>query len=227
VIDMLKRHAIQVLRTAGHTLDEIGDVVGVGKRSVQRVIREPAITHHDEAQERGRRGIGRPSKAEAFRVRVEGWLKEEPELRTVELLHRAKLAGYDGAKSALYELVRAARVVTPRPVAARRIHDDQKLGSRDEHSLPFAARESSRRCRFRRSTWSAGPWRCVWRWTTTATGRKGDVPYCHARGRRVLRDAALYGATAVVGLYTATTYLAAHSRGGVHAGERCCPGGED
>jgi transposase len=34
----------------------------------------------------------------------------------VELLRRAKLAGYDGAKSALYELVRSVRVVTPRPV---------------------------------------------------------------------------------------------------------------
>src|SRR5439155_13268174 len=47
---------------------------------------------------------------------VAGWLSEEPELRSVELLRRAKLAGYDGAKSALYELVRSVRVLTPRPV---------------------------------------------------------------------------------------------------------------
>jgi len=113
---MLKRHAIQVLRQAGHTLEEIGELVDVGKRSVQRVVGEPVITHHDTEQERTRRAIGRPSKAEAYRTQVESWLKETPELRSVELLHRAKLAGYDGAKSALYELVRAVRVITPRPI---------------------------------------------------------------------------------------------------------------
>lgn len=113
---MLKRHAIQVLRQAGHTLEEIAELVEVGKRSVQRVVGESVITHHDTEQERARRAIGRPAKAEAYRARIEGWLKEAPELRSVELLHRAKLAGYDGAKSALYELVRAVRVVTPRPI---------------------------------------------------------------------------------------------------------------
>ena len=45
MIDQLKRHAIQVLRTAGHTLDEIAALVAVGKRSVQRVAGEPMITH--------------------------------------------------------------------------------------------------------------------------------------------------------------------------------------
>lgn len=113
---MLKRHAIQVLRKAGHTLDEIVELVKVGKRTVQRVVDEPMITHPDPEYERPGRAIGRPSKAEGYRTQVEGWLKEAPELRSVELLHRAKLAGYDGAKSALYELVRAVRVVTPRPI---------------------------------------------------------------------------------------------------------------
>ena len=86
---MLKRHAIQVLRKAGHTLDEIGELVDVGKRSVQRVIDQPAVTHDDSDQERGRRAIGRPSKADAYRTIVATWLTEEPELRSVELLRRA------------------------------------------------------------------------------------------------------------------------------------------
>jgi hypothetical protein len=47
VLDMLKRHAIQVLRQAGHTLEEIGELVDVSQRSVQRVVGEPVITHHD------------------------------------------------------------------------------------------------------------------------------------------------------------------------------------
>lgn len=113
---MLKRHAIQVLRNAKHPLHEIGKLVGVGQRSVQRVVSEPMVTHFDTDQERDRRSIGRPSKAEAYRALVTGWLTEQPDLLSVELLRRAKLAGYDGAKTALYELARAVRVVTPRPV---------------------------------------------------------------------------------------------------------------
>jgi len=120
VIDTLKRHAIQVLRKAGHTLDEIAELVAVGKRSVQRVAGEPMITHLDTrldaAAAAGHRRIGRPSKAEAYRAMVTGWLTAEPELLSLELLRRAKLAGYDGAKSALYALVRTVRPTTPRPV---------------------------------------------------------------------------------------------------------------
>lgn len=116
---MLKRHAIQVLRNAGHTLDEIVTLVAVGKRTVQRVVDEPMIAAPSSGtppQESPHRSIGRPSKAEAYRERITTWLTAEPALLSVELLRRAKLAGYDGAKTALYELVRAVRTVTPRPV---------------------------------------------------------------------------------------------------------------
>jgi transposase len=47
---------------------------------------------------------------------VASWLAEEPALLSVELLRRAKLAGYDGGKSAFYALVRELRPVRPRPV---------------------------------------------------------------------------------------------------------------
>ena len=43
------------------------------------MVGEPVITHHDTEQEHARRAIGRPSKAEAYRTQVEGWLKEAPE----------------------------------------------------------------------------------------------------------------------------------------------------
>ena len=119
MIDLLKRHAIQVLHKAGHTLDEIAALVAVGKRSVQRVAGEPVITmitHLDADGTPGRGRSGRPSKAEAYRAKVTAWLTDEPELLSVELMRRAKLAGYAGAKSALYELVRTVRPTTPRPV---------------------------------------------------------------------------------------------------------------
>ena len=40
---MLKRHEIQVLRRAGHTLKEVAKLTGVSQSSVQRVEAEPAV----------------------------------------------------------------------------------------------------------------------------------------------------------------------------------------
>jgi hypothetical protein len=67
MIEMLKRHEIQVLRRAGHTWKEIAGLSGVSVRTVRRVAAENAVTTVDNASERARRQIGRPSKAAAYR----------------------------------------------------------------------------------------------------------------------------------------------------------------
>jgi transposase len=116
MIDMLKRHAIQVLRHAGHAQAEVARLVGVGLRSVRRVDAEPDVTHVDEAKERERRAIGRPAKAEPFRPLVAEILAGDPDLLSVEILRRAKLKGYAGGKTALYDLISAVRPKTVRPL---------------------------------------------------------------------------------------------------------------
>jgi transposase len=116
MIDMLKRHAIQVLRAAGHEQSEIATLTDVSVRSVRRVEAEPDVSHIDDAGERDRRRIGRPSIAEPFRPSVVEWLVQDPALLSVEIFRRAKLAGYLGGKSALYDLIHAIRPKTPRPV---------------------------------------------------------------------------------------------------------------
>lgn len=113
MIDLLKRHEIQVLRRAGHSLPDVGRLAGVSVRSVQRVEAEPAVSHVDDLAERVRRKVGRPSKAEAFRGFVVEQLTKEPELFSLEILRRARLEGYPGGKSALYDLIHSVR---PKPV---------------------------------------------------------------------------------------------------------------
>ncbi len=112
---MLKRHEIQVLRRAGHTWKEIAALSGVSIGTVRRVAAEGRVDTVDNTAERARRQIGRPSTADAYREVLAHALKEEPALRTVELLHRARQAGYTGGKSALYALAHTLRrrVVTP------------------------------------------------------------------------------------------------------------------
>ncbi len=106
---MLDRVKIGALRQAGHTLAEIAAAVGVGKRSVQRILKEPPITSPESAPTPASRRIGRPSRVETFQGDVEGILEAEPSLPTVEVLSRLRSLGYTGGKSAVYELVRSVR----------------------------------------------------------------------------------------------------------------------
>jgi hypothetical protein len=115
MIDMLKRHEIQVLRRADHTWGEIAALSGVSEKTARRIAAEAAVTTVDNEAERARRQVGRPSKAEAYRDVLVHALGGDPDLRSVELLHRARRAGYAGGKSALYALAQTlrTRVVTP------------------------------------------------------------------------------------------------------------------
>ena len=67
MIEMLKRHEIQVLRRAGHTWEEVAALSGASVRTVRRIAAETAVTTIDNAAERARREVGRPSTSAAYR----------------------------------------------------------------------------------------------------------------------------------------------------------------
>ena len=116
MLDMLKRHEIQVLRKAGHNATEVAALAGVSRRSVCRVEAEVPVTAVDTAAEIERRGVGRPSTAKSLRGFVLELLAAEPTLLSLQLLRRAKLKGYAGSKSAFYALVASLRPTPSRPV---------------------------------------------------------------------------------------------------------------
>ena len=116
MIEVLKRHEIQVLRRAGHTWDQVAALTGVSVGTARRVAAEGSVTTVDNAAERARRQIGRPSTAEAYREVLVQALTAQPAVKSVELLHRARRAGYTGGKSALYALAQALRVRTVAPL---------------------------------------------------------------------------------------------------------------
>jgi transposase len=109
MLPLLKRHQILVLIGAGHSQNEAAELAKVSVRSVKRVATETAVHHVDDAAQRRQRAIGRPSKVEAYREHVAGVLQKEPHLMSLEILRRAKLQGYDGGKSAMYQLVAQLR----------------------------------------------------------------------------------------------------------------------
>jgi transposase len=116
MLPLLKRHEIQVLLRAGHSQTDVATRTGASVDTVRRVKHEAEVAKVDDAAERRDRRIGRPSKASPFAPRVAGWLAEEPDLPTQELLRRATEAGYTGHKTAFYALVAGARPPRATPV---------------------------------------------------------------------------------------------------------------
>ena len=114
MLTMLQRHAVQVLLAAGHTAAEVATLTGVSERTVRRMAQAPPVTELVPATPGSTCHPGRPSKTEDFREAVADILENEPNLKTVEVLHRLRGKGYKGAKSALYALTKTLRVTHPR-----------------------------------------------------------------------------------------------------------------
>lgn len=113
---MLKRHEVEILLKAGHAKAEIARLSGVSVRSVQRMAEENPVLQVDDEAERRKRQIGRPSTVQNFRKQVVGILQQEPDLATLEILRRAREAGYAGGKTALYALVASLRPKSAKPL---------------------------------------------------------------------------------------------------------------
>ena len=66
---MLDRVQIRRLRDAGHTLEDIAATVGVAKRSVQVILKEPPVTSPESAPTpRGPGESGDRARSRAFRA---------------------------------------------------------------------------------------------------------------------------------------------------------------
>ena len=109
MLSMLKRHEISTLAKAGHTRAEIAKLLGVSKRSVNRVVNEPPVTHVDDQAERKARGVGRPSKVAPFWQFARKCSEEDAQLPSGEILRRARGKGYEGGMSAMYALIKELR----------------------------------------------------------------------------------------------------------------------
>ena len=116
MLPLLARHEIQVLLRNGFAAKDVAARTNTSVDTVRRVHREVAVSHVDDAGERRERRIGRPSKAAPFADKVRAWLAESPKLPTQELLRRARVAGYDGHKTAFYALAAGLRPPRAAPV---------------------------------------------------------------------------------------------------------------
>ena len=91
---MLKRHEVEILLKAGHGKTEVARLSGVSLCSVKRIAQEGPVVHVDDAGERSKRQIGRPSTVQNFSKQVLQILEETPDLASLEILRRVREAGY-------------------------------------------------------------------------------------------------------------------------------------
>src|SRR6266404_3832954 len=116
MLTMLKRHEVEILLKAGHSKAEVARLTGVSLCSVKRIGQEGPVVQVDDAAERAQRQVGRPSRVANFRKPIVAILQQEPDLASLEILRRAREAGYEGGKSALYALVASLRPKSAKPL---------------------------------------------------------------------------------------------------------------
>ena len=103
-----KRREVKTL-LGEHKPSAVARLTGVSLSSVKRIARETDLGLLDDAAERRRRRIGRPSKIRGFRWSITEILNRNPDIRSVEVLARLRLMGYTGGKTTLYSGVAGLR----------------------------------------------------------------------------------------------------------------------
>ena len=93
MLELLKRHEIEVLLKAGHKRTEAARLTGISPSSVQRIAREAPIEHFNDKAERRKRRIGRPSIVVGFRQMISDILEKDADLPSLEILRQIQKAG--------------------------------------------------------------------------------------------------------------------------------------
>lgn len=113
----MTRHEIQILRAVGVAQAAVAAKTDVSVRSVRRIQGEVPVKNGDTTALIRARGVGRPSIAAAWTETIAGWLHEERDLPSGEIVRRLREDHrYRGGKSAVYELVRRLRPAPSTPL---------------------------------------------------------------------------------------------------------------
>src|SRR5437588_6970124 len=116
MLGMLRRHEVEILLRAGRAKTEVARLTGISLCSVKRIAQESLAGDVDDAAERAKRQIGRPSTVANFQKQVAEILQQTPDLASLEILRRVRETGYQGGKTALYALVASLRPKSAKPL---------------------------------------------------------------------------------------------------------------
>ena len=102
MLRMLDRHAVHALLKAGQSTKEIAEQVGVSRRTIQRIAKEPQVEDADDGEARRRKGVGHPALPEPVRLQLRDLISADPEAPPLEHLRQLRELGMGIGESTFY-----------------------------------------------------------------------------------------------------------------------------
>ena len=116
---MLDRHAVHALLEAGQSTLEIARQLGVSRRTIQRIAKEPPVDDGDDHAARQRRGVGRPGVDAAVGARLRELLSEDPHAPPLEYLRQLREQGVRLGESTFYRIFGVEKEKLPAQLMVR------------------------------------------------------------------------------------------------------------
>lgn len=134
---VMERYMVQKLRNANVPVKQVSELTGISERTIGRIVQEPAVTEADDAPFRQSRKVGRRSVVIEYEGQIRQWLAEprQPEdgpIKAQEVLARLRNEGYNGGRTAVYELVKRLR---PTPVVVPIVRFEGLPGEFSQHDF--------------------------------------------------------------------------------------------
>jgi transposase len=119
MLRMIDRHAVHALLQAGQSTKEVALQLGVSRRTIQRIMKEPPVEDADDASARRRRGVGRPPLPEPVRRQLRDLLAADPEAPPLEHLRQLREQGVRLGESTFYRVYRLEKAALPAQLMVR------------------------------------------------------------------------------------------------------------
>jgi transposase len=104
---------------AGVTIGEVARQFEVSRRTIERIVKEPAIEGSDDGAARRARRLGRPGVREEVRARLRELMVADPEAPPLEVLRQLREEGAELGESTFYRLHRREREALPASLMVR------------------------------------------------------------------------------------------------------------
>ncbi|HEX2208143.1 MAG TPA: helix-turn-helix domain-containing protein, partial [Longimicrobium sp.] len=116
---MIDRHAVQALVQSGLSTKEIAAQMGISKRSVQRIAKEPPVNEPDDKRARSARRVGRPPLPDRVTQRLRELAAEDPQAPPLEVLRQLREEGITLGESTFYRVFRIEKAKLPSALMVR------------------------------------------------------------------------------------------------------------
>ncbi len=119
MIQMIDRHAVHEMHSAGISTNVMAVHFGVTRRTIQRIVKEPPVEDADDGKARRLRGVGRPGMVDTLGPKLRDLLVQDPQAPPLECLRQLREQGVDLGESTFYRVYRIEKEKLPLELMVR------------------------------------------------------------------------------------------------------------